>query len=242
MALALARRDQWRVLHAGKEHGALPVSYREILRRREFWGAALGHFGTNYAFYFVVTWIPTFLVKAGGFTVSQMAEIVAAIYGVYAVTAALSGLAADRQIARGGSPTRVRKAYLLTSAIGVAVTIACSAYVEPRATVWLLGAAGVFFGVGTGSLFAMTSTLAGPRAAGRWAGAQNVAGQLAGVFAPLVTGIILDRTGRFSWAFIVAAVWSVVSMFAWGIVIRRVAMVQWPKGLANRTLADAPAA
>ena len=171
-----------------------------------------------------------------------MAEIVAAIYGVYAVTAALSGLAADRQIARGGSPTRVRKAYLLTSAIGVAVTIACSAYVEPRATVWLLGAAGVFFGVGTGSLFAMTSTLAGPRAAGRWAGAQNVAGQLAGVFAPLVTGIILDRTGRFSWAFIVAAVWSVVSMFAWGIVIRRVAMVQWPKGLANRTLADAPAA
>ena len=53
-----------------------------------------------------------------------MAGIVAAIYGIYAATAALSGLAADRQIARGGSATRVRKAYLLTSAIGVAVTIA----------------------------------------------------------------------------------------------------------------------
>jgi len=64
-------------------------------------------------------------------------------------------------------------------------------------TVWLLGTAGVFFGFSTGAIFAVTSTLAGPSAAGRWAGAQNVAGQLAGVFAPLVTGIIVDRTGSF---------------------------------------------
>jgi len=109
---------------AREEHGPLPVSYREILRQRDFSGTALGHFASNYAFYFVVTWVPTFLVKVGGFSVSQMAGIVAAIYGIYAATAALSGLAADRQIARGGSATRVRKAYLLTSAIGVAVTIA----------------------------------------------------------------------------------------------------------------------
>src|SRR5450432_1502703 len=226
--------------HAREEHGPLPVSYREILRQREFWGTALGHFASNYALYFVITWVPAFLVKAGGFAVSQMAGIVAAIYGVYAATAALAGLVADRQIARGGSPTRVRKAYLLTSAIGVTVTIACSAYVEPRATVWLLGAAGVFLGFSTGAMFPVTSTLAGPRAAGRWAGAQNVAGQLAGVFAPLVTGIIVDRTGSFSWAFIVAAVWAVVAMIAWG-TIRRVATVEWAEGVANRLPVAQPA-
>ena len=43
----------------------LPVSYLAILRRREFWGAALGHFCINYTFYFVITWLPTFLVRAG---------------------------------------------------------------------------------------------------------------------------------------------------------------------------------
>lgn len=226
---------------AREEHSPVPVSYREIMRQREFWGTALGHFSINYAFYFIITWVPAFLVKAGGFTVSQMAGIVAAIYGVFAASAALSGLVADRQIARGGSPTRVRKSYLLTSGIGVAVTIACSAYVEPRATVWLLGAAGLFVGF-SGAMFAVTSTLAGPRAADRWAGAQGVAAQLAGVFAPLVTGIIVDRTGSFSWAFIVSAGWAVVAMFAWGIIIRRVATVKWPEELANRTFADAPAA
>jgi ACS family D-galactonate transporter-like MFS transporter len=100
----------------------------------------------------------------------------------------------------------------------------------------------VFFGFSTGAMFAVTSTLAGPRAAGRWAGAQNVAGQLAGVFAPLLTGIIVDRTGSFSWAFTVSAASAVLAMVAWGVVIRRVATVQWPEELANRTFAEAPAA
>jgi MFS family permease len=209
------------------EEAAASVSYTAILRRREFWGAALGHFAINYAFYFVITWLPTFLVKAGGFTVSQMAGIGAAIYGVYAVATALAGAVSDRWIRHGGSATLVRKTFAVTSAIGAAVTIAGSALVEPRAAVWLLGAAGVFFGLSTPTMFAMTGTLAGPRAAGRWAGAQNVAGQLAGIIAPIVTGLIVDRTGAFSWAFVVSAASAILALVAWGVVIRRVETVRW---------------
>jgi MFS family permease len=98
--------------------------------------------------------------------------------------------------------------------------------------VWLLAAAGVFFGLSTPTMFAMTGTLAGPRAAGRWAGAQNVAGQLAGVFAPIITGLIVDRTGSFSWAFAISSAWAVVALVAWGVVIRRVETVRWPQELA----------
>jgi MFS family permease len=217
---------------ARREEVLTSVSYRVILGRREFWGAALGHFAINYAFYFVMTWLPTFLVQAGGFTVSQMAGIGAAIYGVYAVSTAVTGTVSDRWIHRGASPTLVRKAFSVTSAIGAAVTIAGSALVEPRAAVWLLGAAGVFFGLSTPTMFAMTGTLAGPRAAGRWAGAQNVAGQLAGVFAPIITGLIVDRTGSFSWAFAISSAWAVVALVAWGVVIRRVETLRWPQELA----------
>jgi MFS family permease len=87
---------------------------------------------------------------------------------------------------------------------------------------WLLAVAGVFFGFSTPMIFAIGATLAGPRAAGRWAGAQNLAGQLAGILAPVVTGFIVDRTGRFTGAFAVAAAAAVVSMVAWGVIIRRV--------------------
>ena len=76
---------------ASERRGVAVHPLSAILRRREFWGAALGHFSINYGFYFVMTWLPTFLVKAGGFTVSQMAWIGRAIYGIYAVTTALAG-------------------------------------------------------------------------------------------------------------------------------------------------------
>jgi len=154
-----------------------------------------------------------------------------AICGVYAVSTALAGTASDRWIHRGGSATLVRKTFVLTSALGTALTIAVSALVAPRSAVWLLGAAGVFFGLSTPTMFAMTGTLAGPRAAGRWAGAQNVAGQVAGIVAPIVTGVIVDRTASFSWAFIVAATASIVAFVAWGVVIRRVETVRWPEKL-----------
>ena len=214
------------------EQDALSVSYATILGQREFWGAALGHFCINYSFFFVMTWLPTFLVKAGGFSLSEMAWIGATIFGTYAVATALAGAASDRWIRRGGAVSRVRKTFALASGLGVAVTIACCAFVDPRAAVWPLGVAGVFFGLSTPTMFAIGGTLAGPRAAGRWAGAQNVAGQLAGVVAPVVTGLIVDRTGSFSWAFAVSAVAAVGAMLAWGVVIRQVAAVRWPAAVA----------
>jgi MFS family permease len=206
----------------------LPVSYAAILRRRSFWGAALGHFSINYAFYFVITWLPTFLVTAGGFTVSQMAGIAAAIYGIYAAATVLAGAASDRWIHRGGSPTAVRKTFAVVSALGTAVSIATSAWVEPRSAVWLLGAAAIFFGLATPTMFAMTTTLAGPRAAGRWAGAQNVAGQVAGVIAPIITGFIVDRSGSFSGAFSVSAAAAMLALVSWGLVIQQVETTRWP--------------
>jgi MFS family permease len=203
------------------------VPYSEILRRRAFWGAALGHFCSNYAFYFIITWMPMFLVKAGGFTVAQMAGIGAVIYGIYAATTAFAGAASDRWIRAGGSTTLVRKTFILTSMLGGALTTLCSAYVDPRDAVWFLGIAGVFFGLGTPMVFTIGTTLAGPRAAGRWAGAQNLTGQCAGVVAPIVTGYIVEQTGSFSWAFIVTATISMLGMIAWGLIIRRIEQLPW---------------
>ena len=37
---------------------------------------------------------------------------------------------------------------------------------------------------------------------------------MAGILAPVVTGLIVDRTGAFSWAFVVAAVAAVLAMLA----------------------------
>jgi len=203
------------------------VTYRTILGQRSFWGAALGHFCSNYTLYFVLSWLPTFLVKSGGFTLAQMAQIGALIYLIYSVSTMLAGAGTDRLIRAGLSRTAVRKTFILVSMFGSGVTILCSAYVAPREAVWLLGVAGVFFGLGTPMVFAIGATLAGPNAAGRWFGAQNLAGQCAGILGPLVTGYIVEYTGGFSSAFLVCAVTAVLGMVAWGFVVQDIEEIQW---------------
>jgi cyanate permease len=69
----------------------------------------------------------------------------------------------------------------------------------------LLVLACLSFGIFTSNLFAITQTLAGPRAAGKWTGFQNGFGNLAGVVAPALTGWVVDKTGEFYLAFLVAA-------------------------------------
>jgi MFS family permease len=209
------------------EHETNAVTYAAILRERQFWGAALGQFSMNYSFYFVITWLPTYLVKAGGFTVVAMAGVAAAIYGIYGLSTAICGVISDAWIRRGASPTLVRKSFLLTAATGSALTIACCAYVPPSTAVWLLGVTAVFFGLATPMIFAMSATLSGPRAAGRWGGAQNLAGQVAGIVSPIVTGLIVERTGSFGLAFAVSAIAAVGSGLSWGMVIGQVAPVDW---------------
>ncbi len=88
-------------------------------------------------------------------------------------------------------------------------------------------------------IFAVGATLSGPRAAGRWAGAQNLAGQLAGVVAPVITGLIVDRTGSFSLAFVVSAAAAAFAALSWGLIIRKVAPVEWPDAVPP-ALAVAP--
>jgi nitrate/nitrite transporter NarK len=132
-------------------------------------------------------------------------------------------------IRRGHSITRVRKAFILSSAAGAALTIALAGVVEPRNAIGRLCVAGVFFGMGTPMVFAIGTTIAGPRAAGRWAGAQNLCGQMAGIVAPIVTGLLVQRTGTFAWAFAVSAEVPLLGMLAWGIVLRRIEPLSWDR-------------
>ena len=92
----------------------------------------------------------------------------------------------------------------------------------------LLLIAAFFFGMGSPQIFAIAQTLGGPRAAGQWVGFQNTVGNLAGIAAPIVTGFVIDRTGEYFWAFVLAGAISLIGIFAWGVIIPRVQPVRWP--------------
>ena len=98
---------------AGGASDMLPLPYGDLLKRRALWGASVGAFCSFYSYYFLLTWLPLFLVKAHGFNVKEMAQIGAGIYAVHAASSAVIGWASDRWILTGTSPDRVRKSLLV---------------------------------------------------------------------------------------------------------------------------------
>jgi cyanate permease len=83
------------------------------------------------------------------------------------------------------------------------------------------------FGVYTSNHWAITQTLAGPRAAGRWTSLQNGIGNLSGIAAAWLTGIVVDRTHSFALAFIIAALIALAGAGFWGMMVGPVEPVLW---------------
>jgi MFS family permease len=216
------------VLAVNESVAHVPVPLWLLLRQRGLWGTSAGLFCLNYGYYFVLSWLPLILVKSRGFSVEQMAFIGAAVYGVHALFCTVMGAASDRWIRRGASTNRVRKTVMVLGSLGSAATIALTANAGPNSTIWLLCLYGFFAGFTTPMLFAITQRFAGPRAAGQWYGLQAIAGQSAGIIAPIATGLIVERTGQFAWAFLSAALVLLLGAFAWGLIVPRIDPISWP--------------
>ena len=208
-----------------------PISYVMILRQRAAWGASLGHFCSNFGIYFVLTWLPLYLVKAHGFSVQRMAVTGAGVYGVYAVSGVLFGWLSDRLILAGLAVNRVRKSVIVSGMLGAAICLLLCPNTSALPSVMLLAAAAAFFGCVSPQQFAIAQTLAGPRAAGQWMGLENTIGNFAGILAPVITGVVVERTGHYFWAFGIVGAMLLLGALAWGVIIGRVEPVRWPRSV-----------
>ena len=212
--------------------GASP-SFLEIVRKRSALGAGLGHFCANYIFYFVLSWLPFYLVDVRGYSLERMATIGGLTYVMGALGAWCTGLVVDRWIERGASPHRVYATTLVASHIGSAVCLVGVFWGGPHVLDASLLAVGFTFGLASSMLYAVGQLLAGPSAAGRWIGFQGAVGNTAGIFGPAITGFLVDRTGSFYSAFGLAIGMSLVGVLAWTLVIPRIEPVEWGGAVAS---------
>jgi cyanate permease len=199
----------------------------EILSQRSAWGSFLGHFCGNYYWFFLLTWLPAYLVRQMGFTLDGMATVGSLAYLAIAVSTIAAGWISDRAIASGISPTRVRKTVVVGGLLGSTVILPVAAMENQSAALILLFLACMAFGVYVSNHWAITQTLSGPLAAGRWTSIQNGVGNLSGVAAPWLTGVVVERTGNFSLAFIVAAAVAFAGALMWGVVVGPVREAPW---------------
>ena len=207
---------------------ALPSpSIWEIVRRRPVLATAFGLFSTNYFWYFLITWLPAYMEKERHFDKSRMAVFASLAFLAVAASSVCCGWLSDRWIARGGTPTRVRKSFAGWGLLFSTIILPVAVVPDNRIAMPLLILACTSFGAYTSNVYAITQTLAGPRAAGKWTGFQNGVANLAGVAAPWVTGFIVDQTHAFYWAFVLATAIVLCGAACFVIGIEKIEEVQW---------------
>jgi MFS family permease len=137
--------------HAVPAKGDSPSpGFGDILLQRSFWGTSAGHFCSNYLFYFMITWLPSYLVRERHLSLGTMAVVGSVYYSVDALSAMLAGGLQDVAVTRGYSATLVRKSVMVIGfGLAAAALVGCALADANFYLPWLL-AAGVGCGVGRG--------------------------------------------------------------------------------------------
>jgi sugar phosphate permease len=207
---------------------AKPARILEILLQRSAWGTFAGLFCFNYLWYFLITWLPFYLVHQRDFSLQIMSLVGGAAFFALAISVTVSGWAADRWMAAGGHPTRVLKTFcgtgLALASISFVIVFLISDHTVAMA---ILIFSCVALGMCSPNLWTMTQILAGPQTAGKWAGLENFCGNLAGIVAPLVAGIILERTGEFFWAFAITGAVALLGAASYVFLVGPVEPIKW---------------
>jgi MFS family permease len=206
---------------------ALP-SILKLLRVKSAWGTFLGHFCGNYFFYFLLAWLPNYLVGEEKMSIGSMSRLTSAVFFLIAASTLTTGWITDRLIAAGISPTRVRRTAVV-GGLSVASSLLALAFIHRNLplSIVVIAVACVGYGAFASNHWAISQTLAGTAMAGRWASVQNGIANLSGIVAPWVAGLIVQINGSSRLAFVLAGGVALVGAFLWGLLVRRVEPVQW---------------
>jgi MFS family permease len=188
---------------AGRE---APFPLTRLLDRPALWWMSGCHFAANFTLYFLLAWLPLYLVNSRGYSIIDMTMLATTVYVSQAVSALFFGWLSDQLVAAGRPESAVRRglmvgAYALSAIAILGIAMANSL---PALIGWLI-LAGLSFGPTSVNLYAVAQMFAGPRAVGSWVGIQNAIGNTAGIIGPVLTGLIVDRTGSYMNAFIMTA-------------------------------------
>jgi MFS family permease len=204
------------------------ASLLDIIRRREARGTCLGMFSLGYVWYFLLSWLPSYLVNERGMSMRSMAVLGSLPFWAMAAASLLGGWLSDWRISHGASVTRVRKAFVAGGLLLCCVTLLPAAAVrDPNLSIILLIVSCSSLGLFTSNVWAVTQTLAGPEAAGSWTGIQNAVGNIGGVLSPLLTGLVVTRTGSYYLAFALASGVLALGAASYLILIGEIRPLKW---------------
>ena len=217
-----ASRDDMAAIHAGEtggDAGASPATWASLFVIPTTWALMGGLFGIVYVTWLYVAWLPDYLESVRAVSVARTGYLAAIPQFAGFVGGCLGGFASDRLAQRDIDPVTSRK---IPTAAGLALAGLCTAFVplvgDLTAALALMSAA-MFFAYGAGSCsWALGATMTPPKMVATLESVQNIGGSIGGALAPLVTGLVVQYTRAFGWAFEIAAIIAGLSALSYALV------------------------
>ncbi len=212
---------------------APPIPLAHLLRERKVIGVAVGSGAYNYTFYLLLTWLPTYLAQTLHITLRDTFLFTAAPWLLAALSGLLiGGVLVDSLIKRGLNAPRVRRAVLLGgTACGLGIAGAIFAHTPLSALIPITIA---ISGLSAASpvLWSLPSLLVPNSSTGKVGGIFNFSNQISAIAAPIITGITVQRTGSYAWAFGIAAIYLLIGITSYLVLLRRIEPIPYEGALA----------
>jgi ACS family glucarate transporter-like MFS transporter len=198
--------------HAGASmaaHGG--IGYRGLLRSPSMWGLAISQGCGVYTVYLYLSWLPNYLQTARHLSLVQSGVFTSVPFFVGAAVIVLTNWIGDRILTpdtmRNGGRRIVVVACLLLSSLGLAIPFTDSLTMLVILTIFPVS----FGGTATATNAALCNDLLRSQEdSGRAFAFMVLGGNVFGLLAPIVTGYIVQATGSFASAFMLAGVLSLV--------------------------------
>lgn len=184
-------------------------TWRMLLTNRTFWAMAFSILLSSYYWYFVLTWVPSYLILSRGFSTLGMGRVLSTALLTMAIMNVVLGVAADRLAARMGV-FRVRLWFGVLGYAGTAaillLLVTDRSWSLPILTFSLCST-----GIGNSTYWTITQHASPRNMVGRTVGFLNTFSVAAGAAAPVVTGWILGPQKHFGPAILVAGICPILS-------------------------------
>ena len=212
-------REELATIIAGRPAApaAVAVPWEVILREKAVWAIAIAHLCTNFGFYILLLWVPTYLDKTFHLALPRVGLFSLIPWITTFVSSNLAGWIADRMLRGGFRVVTVRRTLQSVSFIGGAMPLLLLPSVTtPEQAIALVTISVACNGFGTGAFAANHLDIA-PRYAGILMGISNTVATLPGIIGVAAAGFILRETGSFSAVFYVIAVVYIVGAIGYNL-------------------------
>ena len=202
------------------------VPVAALIGKWPLWSMSIAHIASNYVFYFLLAWLPLYLVNSRGLPITEMTLLATLGYAAQAVAALGFGAVSDWWTRRGRSEAAIRRWMMTLGQLVAGLAVLGVAFADGTLELAvLLCLAGIATGALSLNTYAVAQMFSGPRAAGTWVGIQNAIGNSSGIFGPIVTGIIVDTLG-YTTAFVVTAAVAIAGALWWIVGVPKIEQVQ----------------